>query len=747
MELPGYQPFYLHSADALRAEIARLGLDIPLAGDPRVLAQTRVIGEVETLNRFCSQPVSGGDARADGAPEALTTLRYERLAAGGFGLIWMERTAAHPETHVPGGLCLSTFTVADFARLVRRMRAAASQPVVLILQLNAPNVSSLVAGARLACEAGFDGVDIQGTLELRVGALEAIGAAAPTLLRGVCAVDYRKTAVEEVFGYVERLNKAGLQVLNLTAASPCLSGSDRGRRAFSDHENPQEHPLTTLARQMEIARAVRGMFPALPLIGSGFGWLRHFVVEVAAGVLEAGWMDWVGLGRGALACPDLPTRVLSGAGLAPESVCMACFACSALAEEGRRVGCVVRDGGAYGPEYQEMRRFDAGRLLAGARRCHLCEAAPCVAASPTGTDIPGFLKAFREGREDRAYALIRAGNPLPELCALTAPAWLEEEGVCVERQLTGTSVPILDVQYALAWRARERGLSGVRIPEAGSGRCIAVVGGGPAGIAAASRLVELGHLVCLHEATDRLGGVPVRALARTRAVTQAEREIGALLQPALAAGRLEIRTGSRLGQNFTLEHLEKNHDAILVATGLWREPSLGRCAGVTGALDLLEGGLDQAPARVALLAGGDAAMDAARLLQAAGAEHIYVIYAGTRAELHWHMSEGWFASKGVHALMEWRPEGYLKNEQGRLVAVRIRHMEFGMETELPVDFVVEAMGLEPERMVLDEVARASEKVQVIGALGNGGASVGRCVAEGVAAAERIHASFYSDSTP
>ena len=159
----------------------------------------------------------------------------------------------------------------------------------------------------------------------------------------------------------------------------------------------------TLARQLNLARLLREAVPGLPVVGSGFGWLRQFVPHVAAGALRDGMIDFAGLGRGALAHPSAPAEIIALGRMEAASACMVCFACSQLRDEGEPVGCVLRDPSVYGPVYRQMRRFDADQLMAGAARCHLCEAAPCIAASPTRTDIPAFIDAFRKGDEARAF--------------------------------------------------------------------------------------------------------------------------------------------------------------------------------------------------------------------------------------------------------------------------------------------------------------------------------------------------------
>ena len=828
MEIPGYQPFYLQSLADLRAEVARLGLGIPLDDDLTRLVQPLAIGRRKISNRFCAQPIAGGDAGPDGAPGELTRRRYCRYAEGRFGLIWVERTAAG-SAEKPGQLCLHDGTLAAFRSMVEEMRASAADDPTILIQLASAQPDASIRAAALAAEAGFDGVDFQGSRDTLHEALAGVRKHAPELLLttrlcayeavregfGVSPADYRKPDMAEPIRFVQRLRENGLALLNVTAASPRLRGSERGAQARRDSENPDEHPLTTLDRQLHLARALREAVPGLPVVGSGFSWLRQFVPEVAAGALRDGMMDFAGLGRGALAHPSAPAEIFARGRMEAGSACMVCFACSQLRDEGETVGCVLRDPAVYGPVYRQMRRFDADQLLAGAARCHLCEAAPCVTASPTQTDIPTFIQAFRNGDESRAYEIIRARDPLPELTARLSPAWMESEGACIETTLTGTPVPILDLQYAISWRARDRGETGVRVPPEATGKSVAIVGAGPAGIAAAIRLVELGHAVALYEQTERLGGVPERVLSSHRQWSARE-EIAAILQPALAASRLRVHLGSTLkmnalamchperssvggeggdgteskdpggpitcsaeadrrdpstalrppfrlrsaqddtragghslrsfealGKDLHIDELSANHDAVLVATGLWQERSLGQTTGVIGALAFLESANPAVPDRVAVLAGGDGAMDAARAVLSRGAKEIFVIFGGPRSALHWHLPESWFATPGVQAMMHWQPLGYATDRAGQVCGVRLRHAELQIESVLPVGLVIEAMELQVADPVRTALADAAGRVYTAGALVNGGASVSHCVAEGLAAAAAIHRDIFS----
>src|SRR6185436_17681588 len=122
MEIPAYQPFYIQSLADLRTEIARLDVGIPLDDDLTRLAQPLSIGRTKIPNRFCAQPIAGGDAQPDGAPGELTCRRYRRYAEGRFGLIWVELTAAG-SVEKRGQLCLNQNTLAAFRAMVEEMRA------------------------------------------------------------------------------------------------------------------------------------------------------------------------------------------------------------------------------------------------------------------------------------------------------------------------------------------------------------------------------------------------------------------------------------------------------------------------------------------------------------------------------------------------------------------------------------------------------------------------------------------------
>jgi NADPH-dependent glutamate synthase beta subunit-like oxidoreductase/2,4-dienoyl-CoA reductase-like NADH-dependent reductase (Old Yellow Enzyme family) len=699
-------------------------------------------------NGFCAQPIA--------------SRQYQNLAEGGFSLIWFSEPTA------PLSPSRDRIQIAQLAPpCPEELDDAAVE-----FQLDA-----LVESAKSATAAGFDGVDISchrgtlaqkllaahqrlsrfgGSLENRMRflleALRRIREANPdTILAvrlnafhacaggfGVDSEDFRKPDLTEPLALARALEAAGVSILNPTINHPNLRGPERQNHPLSDSESPHEHPLVALQRLIRLSEDLANAAPGLSVIAGGFGWLRDFAPHVAAALLEKGPFAMAGFGRGALAFP-------SGASFRKwprELVCIDCGACTSLEASKNSVGCVIRDGATYGPIYQGMRRTEEDVLRAGLSNCHFCEAAPCVSADPLHTPIPEMIGAWLKGDRETARQILFSANPLPGLASRLSPAWMEAEGACIETSLRGTSVPILDLQASIAWEALQSGKASLAIPEKANGHSIAIIGSGPAGLGAAAFLLEKGCLVQLHEKSQILGGMPARVIPARR-TGPLDREIEALLEPALRANRLSITLGSEILPGPDLEKLSQSVDAVLVCTGVWREPTLGaRENGVLGGLEFLEsfksGERTSVPDRVAILAGGDCAMESARLSRESGASQVYVIFEGERSALHWHMPESWFATPGVHGMMEWEPLRYERGLDGELRGIHLRHATLGTSALLEIDMVIEAMGLEPDPRWDFQTAGIS----FAGGILNGGTSVASCLAEGRAAAAKIHADLF-----
>jgi len=751
MEIPGYEPFYLHSLDELRAEIARLGLEIPVADSTDALFTPRKIAGRTLPNGFCAQPIA--------------SRHHQNLAEGGFSLIWYaEPTALLPPSR-------DRIQIAQLA-----------PPCAEKLDDDAveSQLDALVESAKSATAAGFDGIDISchrgtlaqkllaahqrpgrfgGSLENRMRflleALRRIREANPESILavrlnafhacaggfGVDSEDFRKPDLNEPLALARALEAAGVSILNPAINHPNLRGPKRQNHPLSDSESPHEHPLVALQRLIRISEDLAKAAPGLSVIAGGFGWLRDFAPHVAAALLESGPFAMAGFGRGALAFP-------SGASFRKwprELVCIDCGACTALDKSQNPVGCVIRDGATYGPVYQGMRRTEEDVLREGLSRCHFCEAAPCVSADPLHTPIPEMIAAWLKGERETARQILFSANPLPGLASRLSPAWMEAEGACIETSLRGTSVPILDLQASIAWEALQTGKAGLTIPEKANGRSVAIIGSGPAGLGAAAFLLEKGYAVRLHEKSQILGGMPARVIPARR-TGPLDREIEALLEPALRANRLSISLGSEILPGPDLGNLRGSVDAVLVCAGVWREPTLGgRGNGVLSGLEFLEsfksGARTSFPDRVAILAGGDCAMESARLSRESGASQVYVIFEGERSSLHWHMPESWFATPGVHAMMEWEPLRYERGPGGDLCGLHLRHATLGTSALLEIDMAIEALGLEPDPR-WDFIQNEASEIYFAGGILNGGTSVASCLAEGRAAAAKIHADLF-----
>ncbi len=222
--------------------------------------------------------------------------------------------------------------------------------------------------------------------------------------------------------------------------------------------------------------------------------------------MRHGWVSLVGLGRMAFAYPDFAQDLAERGRLDPEKVCVACSACTQIMRDGGRSGCVPRDAAIYEPIYKAGRAEALDIILEMAKTCRQCNDPTCVGRCPAHVDIPKFVGHIAAGRFREAYETLRERNVLAAVCGYVCPSETLCEAGCINQHYT-ESVPIRHLQRWVSRKAIEEGWTAEPRPGAGSsGKRVAVLGAGPAGVAAAATLASLGHAVTLFDAGSAPGG-------------------------------------------------------------------------------------------------------------------------------------------------------------------------------------------------------------------------------------------------
>ena len=306
---------------------------------------------------------------------------------------------------------------------------------------------------------------------------------------------------------------------------------------------------------------------------------------------------------------------------------------------GPDVGAELRSG-RLGPE-QYARNFcdsHASLNLAQARleadRCYYCFDAPCITACPTGIDIPSFIHRIADDNIRGAAHSILSANPLGGMCARVCPTEVLCEQACVRNTLEDKPVEIgLLQRYATdAYFAKPGAPMFIRAPS--TGRTIAVVGAGPAGLACAHGLSRLGHDVVIFDAHPKAGGLNEYGLATYKATGGfAQKEIAWLL----SIGGIEVRHNMRLGKDVFLAELVRQYPAVFLGLGLDGVNAIGipqpDTTRVRNAVDFIAE-LRQADSfaavpvgrKVVVIGGGMTAVDAAVQSRKLGAEDVTIVY-------------------------------------------------------------------------------------------------------------------------
>ncbi len=266
-------------------------------------------------------------------------------------------------------------------------------------------------------------------------------------------------------------------------------------------------------------------------------------------------------------------------------------------------------------------------------RCYFCYDAPCQTACPTGIDIPLFIRQISSGNPKGAAKTIFDENILGGMCARDCPTETLCEQVCVRNVAEEQPVRIGELQRFATDSLMATGTQPYARASA-TGKQVAVVGAGPAGLSCAHRLALHGHSVTLFEANDKPGGLNEYGIAAYKTVDNfAQREVDYIL----SIGGIKMETGKALGVDITLQQLIDDFDAVFLGIGLGSVNTLGiegaEAAGVDDAVDFIssvrqlqaDDGLPM-QRRVVVIGGGMTAIDAAMQSRLLGAEDVTIAY-------------------------------------------------------------------------------------------------------------------------
>lgn len=361
-----------------------------------------------------------------------------------------------------------------------------------------------------------------------------------------------------------------------------------------------------------------------------------------------------------------------------------------------------------------------------AKRCLHCPKKPCVSGCPVGIDIPGFIEKVAEEDMEGAFKILSASSALPAVCGRVCPQETQCEGKCV-RGIKGESVGIGRLERFVADWHREHSDEKPEMPTP-NGHKVAIIGAGPSGLTAAGDLAKLGYKVTIYEALHLAGGVLVYGIPEFRLPKDiVQKEID-----NLKAIGVDIETNMVIGKVLTIDELfEMGNDAVYIASGA----GLPRFMGIPG--ESLKGVYSaneyltrvnlmkaykpdsKTPIKqsknVAVVGGGNVAMDAARSAKRLGAENVYIVYRRSMNELPARAEEVEHAEEeGIIFKTLTNPVEVLGDEDGMVRGMRCVEMELGepdesgrrrpivkegSEFELEIDTMIMSIGTSPNPLI------------------------------------------------
>ena len=388
-----------------------------------------------------------------------------------------------------------------------------------------------------------------------------------------------------------------------------------------------------------------------------------------------------------------------------------------------------RDAGGRKQDFAEISNsYAAEKAEEQSARCSQCGVPYCSVHCPLHNHIPDWLRLTAEGRLREAYELSNATSTMPEICGRICPQDRLCEGNCVIEFSGHGAVTIGSVEKYITDTAWENGWVEPLTPMGDRGQSIGIIGAGPAGLTVADLMRSRGYEVHVYDRHDRAGGlltygIPGFKLEKPVVMRRVQR---------LIEGGVIFHQGFEVGRDATLEELRSRHDAILIATGVYKArqikaPGVG-APGVIEALDYLttsnrkgfgdavpafeDGSLNAAGKNVVVVGGGDTAMDCVRTAVRQGAKSVKCLYRRDRANMPGSQREVKNAEEeGVEFVWLTAPEAFDGTHQ--VTGVRATKMRLGApdasgrrapepdpgsEFRIEADLVIKALGFDPEEL-------------------------------------------------
>lgn len=384
--------------------------------------------------------------------------------------------------------------------------------------------------------------------------------------------------------------------------------------------------------------------------------------------------------------------------------------------------------------------YSEQQAISEAMRCFRCRKKPCVSGCPVNIKIPDFIAKVAEGDFEAAYEIISQDSSLPAICGRVCPQENQCQGQCVQCG-KGESVAIGRLERFVAdWHAANFGDEEIA-PVEGNGHKVAIIGAGPAGLACAGDLINKGYEVTVYEALHKTGGVLVYGIPQFRL----PKEIVAAEVAKLEAKGVKFVTDAVVGRAITVDELmkEEGYESVFIGTGaglpsfmhIPGENLIGVCSAneYLTRINLMKAYLPEYDTpimhadKIAIVGGGNVAMDAARCAKRMGASEVYIIYRRSMDELPARAEEVHHAmEEGIIFKLLNNPVQILGDENGNVRAIECVEMELGepdasgrrkpiakegSNFEIPVDMVIMSIGTKLNTLILDttEKLEANQK--------------------------------------